>query len=249
MYALIVDDENRARETIKQLIQLFCPQITAVDEADSVVTALASIKQQKPDVLLLDIRLGVGSGFDILQQTKADNLNVIFITAYNEYAVKAFKVSAIDYLLKPIDPDDFIEAIEKAHQRLIKDSLEARIDLFLHNISHKETPIRKITLNTAESFHIVEVDQIVYCQADKNYTTFYLKDQAPIVVSKNLREYESLLPAAQFIRSHQSYLVNLQHVIRYEKGDKNHLVTTNDWTVPIALRRKDKVLQALKDIH
>lgn len=249
MYALIVDDENRARETIKQLIQLFCPQITTVAEADSVATALASIEQRKPDILLLDIRLGVGSGFDILRQTKVDNLNVIFITAYNEYAVKAFKVSAIDYLLKPIDPDDFIEAIEKAHQRLIKDSLEARIDLFLHNISQKETPISKITLNTTESFHIVEIDQIVYCQADKNYTTFYLKNQAPIVVSKNLREYESILPTAQFIRSHQSYLVNLQHVIRYEKGDKNHLVTTNDWTVPIALRRKDKVLQALKDLH
>lgn len=249
MYALIVDDESRARETITQLIQLFCPQITAVAEADSVETALQSIETRQPDVLLLDIRLGMGTGFDILKQTKAKSLNVIFITAYNEYAVKAFKVSAIDYLLKPIDPDDFIEAIEKAHQRVLKDSLEARIDLFLHNISHKEAPISKITLNTAESFHIVEVDQIVYCQADKNYTTFYLSHQAPIVVSKNLREYESLLPSKHFIRSHQSYLVNLQHVVRYEKGDKNHLVTTNDWTVPIALRRKDKVLQALKEMH
>lgn len=246
MYALIVDDESRARETIAQLIQLFCPQITTVAQADSVQTAVQAIQQRKPDVLLLDIRLGVGSGFDVLRQSPTKDLNVIFITAYDEYAVKAFKVSAIDYLLKPIDPDDFIEAIEKAHQKVIQDSLAARIDLFLHNISHKETAISKITLNTAESFHIVQIEQIVYCQADKNYTTFYLTNQAPIVVSKNLREYEELLPSSQFIRSHQSYLVNLKHVVRYEKGDKNHLVTTNDWTVPIALRRKDQVIQALK---
>lgn len=246
MYALIVDDETRARETIRQIIQLFCPKITDVAEAATVETAVESIHQRKPDVLLLDIRLGVGSGFDVLKQVHTKGLNVIFITAYDEYAVKAFKVSAIDYLLKPIDPDDFIEAVEKAHQKVIQDSLAARMDLFLHNISHQETAITKITLNTAESFHIVGVDSIVYCQADKNYTTFYLKDQAPIVVSKNLREYEELLPSANFIRSHQSYLINLQHVVRYEKGEKNHLVTTNDWTVPISLRRKEQVLQALK---
>ncbi|MFK7799730.1 MAG: LytR/AlgR family response regulator transcription factor [Aureispira sp.] len=246
MYTLIVDDEVRARETITQLIQLFCPQITEVAEADSVKTAVQSIQRRKPDVLLLDIHLGVGTGFDVLKQLKAKDLNVIFITAYDEYAVKAFKVSAIDYLLKPIDPDDFVEAIEKAHQKVIKDSLAARIDLFLHNISHKETAITKITLNTADSFHIVGVDTIVYCQADKNYTTFYLTDQNPILVSKNLREYEELLPSTTFIRSHQSYLVNLQHVIRYEKGEKNHLVTTNDWTVPISLRRKEQVLKALR---
>lgn len=249
MYTLIVDDEVRARETITQLIQLFCPQITAVAEADSVQTAVQSIQRRKPDVLLLDIHLGGGTGFDVLKQLESTDLNVIFITAYDEYAVKAFKVSAIDYLLKPIDPDDFIEAIEKAHQKVIKDSLAARIDLFLHNISHKETAITKITLNTADSFYIVGVDTIVYCQADKNYTTFYLTDQSPIVVSKNLREYESLLPSTTFIRSHQSYLVNLQHVIRYEKGEKNHLVTTNDWTVPISLRRKEQVLQALRTMQ
>lgn len=248
MYALIVDDEIRARETIRQIIQLFCPQITDIAEADSVQTAIQSIMQRKPDILLLDIRLGAGSGFDVLRQCQTANLNVIFVTAYDEYAVKAFKVSAIDYLLKPIDPDDFIEAIEKAHQKVIKETLSERIDLFLHNISHKETPISKITLNTAENFYIVSIDTIVYCQADKNYTTFHVTNQAPIVVSKNLREYEELLPSIHFIRPHQSYLVNLQHVIRYEKGDKNHLVTTNNWTVPIALRRKDQVVQALKRI-
>lgn len=248
MYALIVDDEQMARETIAQIIKLFCPQITKVAEASSVQEAVKSIQNKKPDVLLLDIHLDGGNGFDVLKLVGTQTLNVIFITAYDEYAIRAFKVSAIDYLLKPIDSDDFADAIEKVHQKYLQESLDTRIDLFLQNIQSKDSDISKITLSTAENFHIIAIEDIIYCQADKNYTVFNLKNGERIVVSKNLREYEELLPKSTFVRSHQSYLVNLNHIIRYEKGDKNQLITTNNHKIPVSLRKKEQVIQLLKGL-
>ncbi|BDS15006.1 LytR/AlgR family response regulator transcription factor [Aureispira anguillae] len=249
MYALIVDDEQMARETISQIIQLYCPQIKTIAEAHSVDTAIAQIKKRKPDLLFLDIRLEGGNGFDVLKRAAMDDLNVIFITAYDEYAIKAFKVSAIDYLLKPIDPDDFITAVEKAHQKVTKESMNSRIDLFLQNMAQQNVDIKKITLNTAENFHVVNIEDIIYCEAYKNYTTFHLKEGKQITISKNLREYEELLPRSNFMRAHQSYLVNFNHVIRYEKGDKNHLITTEHHQIPVATRKKEQVIQFLKQLR
>lgn len=246
MYALIVDDEQMARETITQIIKLFCPQITRIGEATSVQTAVTAIQKEKPDILLLDIHLNGGNGFDVLKLLGNHLLNVIFVTAYDEYAIKAFKVSAIDYLLKPIDSDDFVDAIEKVHKKYLQESLDTRIDLFLQNMKTKDIDINKITLNTAENFHIISIEDIIYCQADKNYTVFNLKYGQQIVVSKNLREYEELLPKSFFFRSHQSYLVNLNHVVRYEKGDKNQLITTNNSQIPVSFRKKEQVMQFLK---
>lgn len=248
MHALIVDDEQMARETIQEIIKLYCPQITTIAEAHSVQTAIEALHSRKPDLLFLDIRLEGGNGFDVLKQAAVDNLNIIFITAYDEYAIKAFKVSAIDYLLKPIDPDDFINAVNKAHQKVLKESMNSRLNLFLQNMMHQNEEIKNITLNTAENFHLVKIQDIIYCEAYKNYTTFHLTQGKPITVSKNLREYEELLPTSSFMRPHQSYLVNFNHVVRYEKGDKNLLITTGQHQVPVAIRKKEQVIQFLKQL-
>lgn len=248
MRALVIDDERRARETICQIIALYTPEIQVVAEADSVQQGIAAIRQHQPDLVFLDIRLGDGNGFDILKEIGHNNLNVIFITAYDEYVLKALKVSAIDYLLKPIDPDEFIAAIEKAKKKLEQDHLTERINFFIQNMSIPNQKIKKITLKTTDSIHIIKIEDIIYCQADRNYTTFHLLNQPEIIASKNLREYEELLPRQNFIRPHHSYLVNINHIIRYDKNDKNALISINNHQIPVSTRRKDQVLHFLKNV-
>jgi two-component system LytT family response regulator len=250
MLALVVDDEKRARETICKIIELYTPSITTVMEAATVKEAVLAIRLHKPSLVFLDIRLEDGNGFDVLEQVKDMDLNVIFITAYNEYALKALKMSAIDYILKPIDPEEFVEAVSKALSQIAKNKMEERIDLFLQNINAKETSvaINKITLKTLDNIHIVKIADIIYCQADRNYTTFYLLGGEKIIVSKNLREYEELLPKGGFMRPHQSYLVNLNHIIRYEKGDSHLLVCSEECNVPVSLRKREQVVKVLSNI-
>jgi two-component system LytT family response regulator len=248
MYALIVDDEKRARDTIAQMIKLYCPEIGTMKEASSVKTALDIIKKEKPDILLLDIRLEDGNGFDILKKINPEDFSIIFITAYDEYAIKAFKVSAIDYLLKPLDPDELIEAIARVHKKISKQLISNRVDLFLNQIELRNSVLKKITLKTAESIYIINIEDIIYCEASKNYTTFVLVNKQKILVSKNLREYEQLLPSHVFLRPHQSYLVNLKHITQYEKGEKNCLVMTDNYAIPVSTRKKEQVMQYFKNI-
>lgn len=248
MRALVIDDESRARETICQIIKLYTPNVEVIGEVESVALAVKAIQEQKPDLIFLDIRLGDGNGFDILKQVDHNNLMVIFITAYDEYVLRALKVSAIDYLLKPIDPDEFILAVEKAEKRNSQDHLKERLNFFIQNMELPSKSIKKITLKTAESIHIIKIEDIIYCQADRNYTTFYLLGNQKIMVSKNLREYEELLPSEHFIRPHHSYLINLNHVVRYDKNEKNALISIEGHNIPVSSRRKDQIIQFLKNI-
>lgn len=251
MLALIVDDEERARETISKIIELYTPSITSTIEAATVKEAVLAIRLHKPQLIFLDIRLEDGNGFDVLEQVKNTPLNVIFITAYNEYALKALKISAIDYILKPIDPEEFVEAVNKAASQIAKNKIEERIDLFLQNMNAKNTEVvlNKITLKTLDNIHIVKIADIIYCQAERNYTTFYLLGGEKIIVSKNLREYEEILPKNNFMRPHQSYLVNLNHIIRYEKGDNHLLFCSEEYRIPISLRKREYVVKVLNNIN
>jgi two-component system LytT family response regulator len=246
MYALIVDDEKKAREALLQIIKIYCPEITKTEEADSVKTAVNILGKNTPDILFLDIRLGDGNGFDILKKAPQKALNVVFTTAYNEYAIKALRISAIDYLLKPIDPDELIEAVSRVSSKLSKNKTEQRLELLLDTMENKMKPIHKITLKTVESIHIVPVADIVYCESEHSYTTFYLIDERKVTVSKNLKEYEDLLPTKNFMRSHQSFLVNINHVTRYDKTN-NWLITSTKANIPVAIRKKEQLMQYLKN--
>lgn len=248
MHILIVDDEKRARETVHQMLKLYCPEVTQISEAYSVKSAIEAIYKDTPSLILLDIRLGDGNGFDVLKRVPSKALNVIFITAYDEYAIKALKVSAIDYLLKPIDLDEFLDAIQRAKKKIAQDQLSERINLFLQQVESPDVQTKKITLKTTDSIHIINIDDIIYCESDRNYTTFHLIADKKILVSKSLREYETLLPNTNFMRTHQSFLVNFDHVIRYEKGDKNYLVTSNEEHVPVAIRKKEQVVHFLNSL-
>ena len=152
----------------------------------------------------------------------------------------------MDYLLKPLDPDELIEAVEKVYKSKAKDVFNSKLNRLLEQV--EENRVHKITLKTMESIHIVETKDIIFCGAEKNYTTFFLVDGRQIIVSKTLREYEALFSPKEFMRTHQSYLVNLNHIVQYDKGDKNYLVMTGAHKVPVAIRKKEQVMQFFKDI-
>lgn len=242
---LIVDDETKAREVIGEMIRLYCTDSDiALREADGVQSGVAAIQHKTPDLLLLDIRLKDGNGFDLLNRIKHLAIPVIFITAYEEYAIKACKVSALNYLLKPVDPFELKDAIANAGKRIEREKLVERLDTFMQNFSGSERQVKRITLKTAESIYIINTSDIVFCEADGNYTTFYLLDKRRVTVSRPLGDYEEMIGSDRFIRTHQSYLVNMDHIIRYEKGEGTIITVTED-KVPVSTRKKEQLLQFL----
>lgn len=245
MNILIVDDETRAREVIADMIRMYCNDSDiSLEEADGVQTALAAIQRNAPDLLLLDIRLKDGNGFDLLNRIKHLELPVIFITAYEEYAIKACKVSALNYILKPVDPFELKDAIANAGKKIEREKLVERLDTFMQNYSGNERQVKRITLKTAESIYIVNTSDIIFCEADGNYTTFHLADKRQVTVSRPLGDYEEMIASSRFIRTHQSYLVNVEHITRYERAE-GIIVMVNDNKVPVSTRRKEQLLQFL----
>ena len=235
----VIDDEPKARETIINILGLSPIELTIIGEADDIKSAYEMLTLKSPDLVLLDINLPDGTGFDLLKMFDNINFKVIFITAHEEYAVKAFKCSAIDYILKPITAGELLGAIEKAHESFNKEETALKLSTLLSNLDK----LKKIVLKTAESIHIVNVQQIVRCEADINYTTFYLAGGEKLLVSKPLKEYDELLNQAGFFRTHQSHLVNLDHILRYDKTDGGYLVMDNNSTVPVSTRKKEELFQ------
>lgn len=242
MNVLVIDDEKLARATLITLMTVCSSSITSIREADSVKKAVAAIEFQKPDLVFLDIDLSDGSGFDVLRQSKVKNLNVIFVTAHNEYGIKALKASAIDYLVKPINTSELSTAILKGKEKLAAQNLNQNLELLLSNLDHPKTEISKIVVKTMSDIYLIQIEDIIYCESDKGYTTFYLVNHKKVVSSKPLGEYEDILPKSHFMRTHHSFLANLNHVIRYEKRDKNALIMMEEHELPVAVRRREALM-------
>ena len=236
---VLVDDEQKARETIINILELSNIDIQISGEADSVDSAYELISKKHPDLVFLDINLPDGTGFDLMKRFSHIHFKVIFITAHEEYAIRAFKFSALDYILKPITAGDLLQAVEKASETINKEENEIKINAVLSNLEK----IKKIVLKTAESIHIVQVKNIIRCEADVNYTTFYLDNGEHLLVSKTLKEYAELLEPSGFFRTHQSHLVNLDHILRYDKTEGGHLVMDDESIVPVASRKKDELFK------
>lgn len=247
MKILVVEDERNIREAIVQMIGIYVSESHQVFEAESVKSAVEIIPLIKPDVLFLDIQLRDGSGFDVLSRIAYDNISVVFITAYEQFAIKAFKYSALDYLLKPLDPEELIDVLNKVENKIQKDTLSQRLNVFLEHYQQQKTDM-KIMLRTADTIHIVKIEDILYCEAAQSYTTFYLKDGEQILVSKPIGEYENMIDKPNFIRVHQSFLVNMDHVIKFEKEDSGYLITSEQQRIPVSVRKKSVVLNYL-EIH
>ncbi|MCB2219781.1 MAG: LytTR family DNA-binding domain-containing protein [Bacteroidetes bacterium] len=241
---VIIDDESKAREAIINILGLSRNSMTIAGEADSVESGFELINRTQPDLVLLDINLTDGTGFDLLKNFNGFNFKLIFITAHEEYAIQAFKFSAVDYILKPVVAADLLYAVEKAGKAIQQEETEIKISTLLANLEK----IKKIVLKTAESIHIVHVKNIIRCEADVNYTSFYLDNGERLLVSRTLKEFTEMLEPAGFFRTHQSHLVNLDYVTRFDKNEGGHLVLNDDSIVPVASRKRDDLFKVFEDM-
>jgi two-component system LytT family response regulator len=242
---LIIDDEKQARNSLRSDLSKYEYAITILGEADSVETAVKLINEKKPDLVFLDINLGDGSGFNVLEKTEFKNFKTIFVTAYDQYAIKAFKVSALDFLLKPVDLDELEEAINKAKSLITPNTSEDQIKVFREIKGNNSE--KKIVLKELDAVHIVKVNDLIACEASGIYTTFYINNNKQIVVSKNLKEYEEILEPYDFLRVHNSFLINANKIEKFEKNDGGFLIMEGGQRVPVSQRKKDVVINFLKN--
>ncbi|TAJ11677.1 DNA-binding response regulator [Marinilabiliaceae bacterium JC017] len=242
MKIVIVDDEKNIRNGLTDMLNLYCHDVEIMGTCGSVREAVDTITTTKPDLVLLDIRIEGGSGFDVITALGNNMPMVIFITAYEDYAIKAFKYNAIDYLVKPIDPDELEVAIEKASGRLSKEDHSLLLNSLQQALCSQNLP-EKLVLKTQESIHVVKIEDIIYCMSDGSYTHIITGDQK-IVVSRLIKEYAELLKEHHFIRIHQSYLINMNKIVRYNKEGYVHL--ENSTSLPVAARRKEQFLNELE---
>lgn len=247
MKVLVVDNEDEIRSSVIELIKAFCPDVDELIEANSVATGLESISNNNPDVVFLDVELGDGTGMDLLSKLSQIKFHVIFITAHNKYAIDAFRFSAIDFLLKPINPEELMLTIEKIkkHNNL---RLNEQIEILKEVITTTNQAEKKIVLRDNESIFFVKVSDVIRCESDKSYTKFILQNQKPIVVSKGLKEYEELLEKFGFVRTHQSHLINMSKIIRFDKADGGSIVLENNDIVPVSQRKKEFILETFKNL-
>jgi two-component system LytT family response regulator len=244
--ALIIDDENRTRDLIAKMINSFGMNVLAIPAGENVQSGIQAIEEIKPDIVFLDIQMPDGTGFDVLKAVKSKDFEVVFITAHEEFAIKAIKFSALDYLLKPIDPVELKTALEKAIKAVDSKKEESQFEALQHNIQHNQK--RRLVLKTHESVHVIELDEIIRCVADRNYTSFYIVNGKKILVSKTLKEYETMLAPYNFLRVQQSHLINLNFVDRYDKANGGSVVMKDGSEVPLSSAKRDLFFQFLGNI-
>lgn len=248
MKLIIIDDEERSRNSIAGLLKFSQLDLNLVAEADSVATGVAAIIEHKPDLILLDINMPDGTGFNLLKKLGTINFKIIFITAYEEYAIKAFDFSAIDYLLKPVDPQKLFHAIEKAHDLVEQESVNLKLNALFANLENSSTTNKKLVLKTAENIYIVNTNDILRCESDGGYTQFSLVDGKKILVSKNLKDYEEMLNGYGFYRIHQSHMINIKYIDHYSKIEGGTVVMKDNSELPLARRKKESFLRLLEMI-
>ncbi len=242
---VIIDDEKKCISLLRHLVENHCPDISIVATGSNAAEGMAAIETYRPDLVFLDIEMPDKTGFELLNSLPEINFDIIFTTAYNHYAIKAIRFSALDYLLKPVDLDELKNAVARVEKNLGKKGRQENIDVLVQNIRSLQPGFSKITLSTQEGLVILHVNEIIYCEASGTYTIFYLKNKEKITVSKTLKEYEELLKNHPFFRLHNSFLVNLNEVKKYIKGDGGAVIMSNGGEVLVSKRRKEEFLKAL----
>jgi two-component system LytT family response regulator len=244
MTALIVDDEPYCCETLVLLLERYCPGIHILDVCYSADSALQSIRERPPVLLFLDIEMPHLNGFELLERIPEVTFQLIFTTSYDQYAIKAIRFSALDYLLKPIDPEELQKAVQKAAQKL-KTPPTSQIELLLEQLRYP-TAAKKIAIPTMEGLQMIAVDSIISCSSDSNYSVLLLKNKKKVIVSRTLKEIEGLLTQHPFLRVHHSFLVNLDEVQKYVKGKGGYLVMSDDSIIDVSSSRKEALLKKLQ---
>ncbi len=240
--SVIIDDEPESRVAVSNILTNYCTDVKILGEAFDVASGIKLLKKHLPDVVFLDIQMPDGTGFKLLENFNEINFHVVFITAYDQYAIKAIKFSALDYILKPIDPQQLIDAVEK-----IKTLTPAKIQSpeRIINLLNNNKNLTKIALPTLNGYRFVRIQDIIRCESDNNYTNFYLQTTEKFIVTRTLKEYEMLLKDDSFVRVHQSHLVNLDFVEQYIKGDGGTAIMSDGSEVEISRRKKEVFLKSM----
>jgi two-component system, LytTR family, response regulator len=248
MKALLIDDEENSRITLTYLVETFCPQVTIVAQAGNVKEGIEMINRHAPDIVFLDIELHDESGFTILEKLSVIDFSVIFITAHNSYALRAIKFSALDYLLKPVDIEELKAAVQKAARHEKEKLTFAQVNNLVSNLGASSSRSMKISVSTNEGISYINLSEVVRCQADSNYTTFFLLSGEKLMVSRTLKEYEEILDPNEFMRIHHSHIINLSLVKKYLKGPEAVLMEDGS-IIEISTRRKNEVLARLGKLY
>lgn len=245
---VIIDDEPAMQEVNSRLLAEYFPEINIMGIADSVESGVLLIQKAEPDLVLLDIELKDGSGFQLLQKLHPYNFKVVFITGFDSFAIKAMKFSAIDYILKPVNESEFQLSIQRALELIEKNENTQPQANVLMDCVENVLKNRKIVLRTAESLHVTDIADIYFCRSDNSYTTFYFEGNEEILVSKSLKDYETLLIGHGFFRAHQSYLVNMNHIKKVDKTDGGFIIMKNKKEIPVSLRQMKKLVELLEQL-
>lgn len=243
--AIIVDDEQHARENLRGILDEYCPFIEVIGLAADVLSAKKLLEDLKPELLFLDIKLSNETGFHLLEVIKKRDFEVIFVTAYDNYAIKAIKFSAVDYLLKPINYKELIQAVKKFSQKTEREKKAAQLELLIENLS-KERAFQRIGINLDGKTEFLPLKKIIRLQGESNYTKIFIEGDRTMLVSKSLVEFEELLSDLGFFRVHKTHLVNLAYIKTFVRSGDSHLVLKDNTIIPVSRRRKAGVTEALK---
>jgi two-component system LytT family response regulator len=243
---LIIDDEKRIRDFVKRMIDSFNLDVEVFTDGENVETGIESINRIQPDIVFLDIQMPDGTGFDLLNRVKDKKFELIFITAFQEYAIMAIKFSALDYILKPIDDEELKTALQNAIDTVDFKKEDSQFEALTHNLQTNQK--RKLVLKTQESVHVVDLSEIIRCEADKNYTFFYLNNGKKILVSRTLKDFETLLSNHGFFRVQQSHLINLEYIERYDKHEGGSVIMRDGSSVPLSPAKKDQFFSMLEKL-
>jgi two-component system, LytTR family, response regulator len=245
---LVIDNEKPIRMAFLKMLKHVCDHNYEFHEAESVATGIKAMGVINPDILFLDIELDDGSGFDLLNAVDYSKVQLIFTTAHNQYAIKAFEYSAVNYLLKPISPIALQKVVQTATEKIGKEDVSKQIQVMLSAVKQPNYKEQKLVLKDANGIYFVNMIDILYCEASGPYTIFHFLDRVPIVISRNLGEYEHLLLDYKFARCHHGYLVNLMHISSIDKGDGNTLILKGDKKIPISVRKKEEIISMLNSM-
>jgi two-component system, LytTR family, response regulator len=243
--AVIIDDEPDLQEINRRIIKENFTDIEILGVAGSVDDGVKLIQDSKPELVFLDIELEGGTGFHILQKVDYAAFKTIFVTAFNQFALKAIKFSAVDYILKPVNEFEFCNAVRNAVEAIDSKQRQEQMQTLLTQIEGKKSP-QKVVLRTSEALYLTDINDIIYCKSDNSYTTFYLTDNKSILVSKGMKEYCELFEDQGFFRPHQSYLVNMNHIAKIDKSDGGFIIMKNNKEIPISVRRKQSLMKMLE---
>ena len=243
---IIIDDEPHAREKLELLLRKYCDNVEVVATAKNAEEGIAAINKYNPDLVFLDVEMPVHTGFDMLTMIPTINFDIVFATAHDQYAIRAIKFTALDYLLKPIDSEQLVEAVKKASLKNDHKAMQQQYDILKQNLASKNKTMEQLAIPSQQGLIFIKVDDLIRCEADSNYTWFYLTNKTKIVSSKTLKEYEEILTDSGFIRIHSAHLINKKHLKQYIKGEGGEVLMNDGSLVDVSRRRKQTLMDALK---